>query len=279
MNQTNITICPSCGAAVADNYCSVCGEKKRTAADLSLKHFVEESVEGISHFDGRFFRTIKILFTKPGLLTLDFERGRRVPYMKPFQLFIVANLLFFLLGHGTSVFTTTLESFYHSSDYTQYGSKEIIDRKAPNEKQRKALGVAFNEKMHGQSKVFIILFIPVIAIGCALLYINKRKYFSLHLTFATHFFSFVLLYFLLFFFVVELPAYYIFGLRNDYVYDQVFGISSIVVLIIYLAIAGKRFYKAHLGWCITAALGLGVLFIVTLKVYRLLLFFKIIHSM
>jgi hypothetical protein len=278
MNQTNPTVCPSCNGPIKDNYCPTCGEKKRSPADLSLKHFVEESVEGMSHFDGKFFRTIGLLFRKPGLLSLHFEQGRRVPYMKPFQLFVVANLLFFFIAQGPGVFATGLQSFYNADTYTKYGTRELIDRKDPKAKNREKLTADFNEKMHNQSKIFIILFIPVLALGCALLFIAKKKYFSLHLTFATHFFSFILLYFLLFFFVIELPAYYIFHVRESAVYDQVFGLTSIIVFIIYLTIASRRFYRAHLGWCIVAALGLASLFLFTLNAYRLLLFFKIMNS-
>ena len=277
MNPTNATVCPSCSAAITDNYCALCGEKKRSAADLSVKHFVEESVEGISHFDNKFFRTFKLLFGKPGQLTVNFEQGRRVPFMKPFQLFIVSNLLFFLVASGPNLFATPFGTF-NSDNYAKYGTVEIINKKAPTPMDKLRLATAFNSKMVTQSKVFIILFIPVLALGCYLLFIRKKKFLSLHLTFAAHFFSFVLLYFILFFLLVELPVSVFKNPSDISFYDTVFGLLSIGVFIIYLTLATRRFYKAHLAWCFVASLGIVGIFLSALTIYRLLLFYKIINS-
>ncbi|MCB9249683.1 MAG: DUF3667 domain-containing protein [Ignavibacteriales bacterium] len=50
-------------------------------------------LEGFFNFDSKFFRSLKFLITKPGFLTNEFLNGRRVKYIKPFQLFIILNLL------------------------------------------------------------------------------------------------------------------------------------------------------------------------------------------
>jgi hypothetical protein len=277
MNQTNPTVCPSCAAEISDNYCSICGEKKRTSSDLSFKHFVEESVEGISHFDNKFFRSFRLLFTKPGDLTVHFEQGRRVPFMKPFQLFIVSNLLFFLVASGPNLFATPFNTF-NSDNYARYGTTEIINKKAKTGIDKLRLATAFNQKMVTESKVFIILFIPVLALACYILFIRKKKYLSLHLTFAAHFFSFILLYFIVFFLLVELPVRFFYHSDNNPVYDNIFGFVSIAIFITYLSLATRRFYKAHLAWCITASLGIVGVFLSALTIYRLLLFYKIINS-
>ncbi|RYF85547.1 MAG: hypothetical protein EOO03_13100 [Chitinophagaceae bacterium] len=49
-------------------FCSFCGEKKTDHHDLSLKHLAEESIEGLTHFDNKLFRSLKVLIRKPGLL-------------------------------------------------------------------------------------------------------------------------------------------------------------------------------------------------------------------
>src|SRR5690242_9057720 len=96
-------ICPSCGHAFAGKFCSACGEKKVAAHDFTLRHFIEESVEGFTHFDNKLLRTLRSLFFKPGSLTASFESGQRVTYMKPVQLFIISNLVFFILSGGLNL--------------------------------------------------------------------------------------------------------------------------------------------------------------------------------
>ena len=277
MTQTNTIDCPSCGAAIGDSFCSICGEKKRTHEDLSMKHFVEESVEGISHFDNKFFRTFRMLFTKPGQLTVNFEQGRRVPFMKPFQLFIVSNLVFFLIASGPNLFATPFGTF-NSNNYAKYGTTKIINKKAKTDVDKMRLATAFNDRMVNQSKVYIILFIPVIAIATYLLFFRKRKYLSMHLTFAAHFFSFVLLYFILFFLFVELPVSFFYNPSDIPVYDNIFGFVTIAVFTVYLSAATRRFYKTRLAWCIIASIGIVGVFLSALTVYRLMLFYKIINS-
>jgi hypothetical protein len=56
---------------------------------------VADSLEGFLHVDGKFFRTVRFLFTRPGFLTKEFNAGRRVAYTQPFRLYIFASLLYF----------------------------------------------------------------------------------------------------------------------------------------------------------------------------------------
>jgi hypothetical protein len=278
MNQTAKINCPSCGKMLAENYCPNCGEKKRSPQDLSFSHFAEQTVEGISHFDGKFFRTIKQLFTKPGMLSQHFEQGRRVRYMKPLQLFIVANLLFFLVSHGTNLFALSLSSFYNH--YQKYGTKPLIYNKLrePTEAAFKELANVFNDKMITQSKAFIVLFIPVLGLAAGLLFLRKKKYLASHMVFATHFFSFVLLYFILFFLLIEAPLQLIMNGKENSWYDAFVGISSISIFVIYLAIAARRFYNSKVAWCIIGSVGIAAVFLVALMAYRVMLFYKIINS-
>jgi hypothetical protein len=279
MSQTNAIHCPSCNAVITKNFCANCGEKKRSLRDLSFSHYAEQTVEGISHFDGKFFRTIKLLFTKPGMLSLHFEQGRRVPYMKPFQLFIVVNLLFFLISRGTNLFALSLSSFYNH--YTKYGTRPLIDSKlrAQTEEAFIEVGKVFNDKMVTQSKVFILLFIPVLGLAAAILFLRRKKYLSSHMVFATHFFSFVLIYFILFFLLIEAPVHFFLNGTDSDAFDAFVGISSISVFVIYLAIAAHRFYKTKWIWSILGSMGIAAVFLVALIGYRVMLFYKIINSM
>jgi hypothetical protein len=86
--------CQNCGAALSGPYCSACGQHD-VDYHRSLWPILEDSLEGFLHVDGKFFRTVRWLFTRPGLLTREFIAGRRVTYTQPLRLYIFASFLYF----------------------------------------------------------------------------------------------------------------------------------------------------------------------------------------
>jgi hypothetical protein len=92
--------CDNCGAQVAGNYCSHCGQRLEHHIH-SVLHFSREVTEDLTHADSRLWSTILALLFKPGFLTREFLSGRRVRYLPPLRLYLVLSVLFFLiLGSG-----------------------------------------------------------------------------------------------------------------------------------------------------------------------------------
>jgi hypothetical protein len=56
---------------------------------------IGEFIEDLFHTDHRVWRTIRLMLTRPGLLTAEYLRGRRVTYTPPFRLYIVLSLIYF----------------------------------------------------------------------------------------------------------------------------------------------------------------------------------------
>ncbi len=89
--------CLNCGAALIGRYCAHCGQ----AADVhvpSTGELVHEALEGITHSDSRLWRTLYLLWFKPGKLTQEFVAGRRASYLPPFRLYLVLSVIFFLVA-------------------------------------------------------------------------------------------------------------------------------------------------------------------------------------
>src|SRR5271170_2089995 len=87
--------CLNCGAELTGRFCANCSQ----AADVhvpSTRELVHEALEGITHSDSRLWRTLYLLWFKPGKLTQEFVAGRRVAYLPPFRLYLVLSILFFL---------------------------------------------------------------------------------------------------------------------------------------------------------------------------------------
>jgi len=94
--------CSNCGATLSARYCAKCGQDSHVT--LTVRHFMEEFVEGMTHFDSTFWRTFQPLLFKPGLLTEQFLLGKRKSYAPPLRSYLVLSVLYFLL----SSFSTTL---------------------------------------------------------------------------------------------------------------------------------------------------------------------------
>src|SRR5262252_5313188 len=122
--------CPTCGATVRSKFCPDCGEKEFSAADLSLGHFFNHALGEFFHFDSKILRSFRLLFTRPGFLTAEYLRGCHKPYLQPFQLFFIANIIYFLLQPytGWSGLRTTLNIQMHMMSYSDVASRLVAQR-------------------------------------------------------------------------------------------------------------------------------------------------------
>jgi hypothetical protein len=87
---------------------------------------LEEVVEGLLHFDSKSLRTIRALVFSPGLLTLEFIRGRRARYVSPIRLYIFISFVFFMvisISTGRDADTRTQQSGGSNFNITFFGLK------------------------------------------------------------------------------------------------------------------------------------------------------------
>ncbi len=106
MGQENMHTCANCGSSFNGKFCNECGEKKFEPEQLGVKHFLHQVVDVFTHFESKVIKTIWLNLTKPGFVTKENLNGVRVPYAKPVQMFIIVNLVFYVLV-----------SFLHRTDY------------------------------------------------------------------------------------------------------------------------------------------------------------------
>ncbi|MEP7142510.1 MAG: DUF3667 domain-containing protein [Ferruginibacter sp.] len=279
MQQQNLPItCPSCEHIITENFCSHCGEKKVDHHDFLVKHFLEETIEGLTHFDNKFFRSSKLLITRPGLLTKYYFEGRRMRFMKPLQLFIVCNIIFFFLLGKTNVFARPFYNYKNFAPFTYFGTRQIIAAKAQTEEQVTKLAAIFDERIITQSKAFLIFFIPFFSLFFSLLFLKKNKYFTEHLVFATHYFSFLLMYYIVFRYLVELPFSYFSNSGFNAAFDLISSLGSLLLLSIYFMLAVKRFYNISNVKSIASGILVAVIFTIGMAAYRMFLFYKIMYS-
>lgn len=103
--------CANCGASLPADpppaYCPQCGQEARLHPPTAGE-FLHEFVGHYFALEGALWRTLKLLFLKPGQLTREYLEGRRRRYVLPLRLYISASFLFFivvkLMGAGTGPF-------------------------------------------------------------------------------------------------------------------------------------------------------------------------------
>lgn len=90
--------CQNCRTHISDeaNFCSECGQVNDTNR-LSVKQYFSEYLSGFFNFDNRFLKTVIPLIFKPGFVTKEYIRGKRIKYVNPFQLYLHITILFFLV--------------------------------------------------------------------------------------------------------------------------------------------------------------------------------------
>ncbi len=103
--------CLNCGTTVVGRYCHVCGQENLEPKE-SVWHLVTHFFNDITHFDGKFFTTLKDLLLKPGFLSREYMIGRRASYLNPVRMYVFTSaiffLLFFSLFQSDNVFKTTI---------------------------------------------------------------------------------------------------------------------------------------------------------------------------
>ncbi len=88
--------CLNCGAEVQGRFCQVCGQEN-TETKESFWQLLTHFVYDITHFDGKFFSTLKYLLFKPGYLSREYIRGKRATYLHPIRMYVFTSAIFFLL--------------------------------------------------------------------------------------------------------------------------------------------------------------------------------------
>ena len=92
--RVQLTHCENCGAHLSGKYCPQCGQP---AIDYrrSFRQVIVDVLDSFLNWDSKFFATIGLLIAKPWRLTNEFLAGKRVRYVHPLRLYLLASILFF----------------------------------------------------------------------------------------------------------------------------------------------------------------------------------------
>jgi len=114
--------CLNCGAVVYGRYCHMCGQENIEPKE-SFWHLVTHFVYDITHFDGKFFSTVKYLLLKPGFLSGEYITGRRSRYLNPIKMYVFISAFFFLFFF--SIVNPSFETDKKEEERPTYGEAKL----------------------------------------------------------------------------------------------------------------------------------------------------------
>ena len=229
-------------------YCSHCGEKRLTPKDYSLSHLAEETLGVFTHVDSKFLRTLKALLTKPGELSRAYFQGGRSRYTKPLTLFVIINVVFFVVQPHTGLWHQKYATYMRDRHYAAAVDAQVASSKEPVQRY----AARFDANLQNQKKSLLIFSVPLLALAMSLLFIGTRRSYVEHLVFSVQVYAFDLLCLLTFALLVVAPLKMVArtagsgGARLRSVLDGelAIAVASILWLTIYMYNGLRRAYDA-----------------------------------
>lgn len=211
------------------------------------------------------------MFSKPGFLTAEWVAGRRVRYMKPLQLFVVAGILFyFFLPSVPAHFSHArdLKRGFETRDWVlntwRYDiGNALRERALAAEISVDNLADEVDKAAAKQSKTWLFLIIPFWG-GLIYSFFRKRNVWLVpHLVFAVHGLTYYILADLLVHFILNVLGVPPIGKH----------MMSLLLLAFfpYLLLAVRRVYKIPLPEAFVKTIGIEIGLLVLLVFYRQLI--------
>jgi Protein of unknown function (DUF3667) len=270
--------CPTCNVPVTTHFCAHCGEEPLAPRDLTVRGLGEKLLHALTSIDARTMRSAWKLLRHPGELTLAWTRGVRKSYVAPFQLFLIANVLFFGVQWLTSenVFSSSLDSHLHHQDWSDLAQSLLARRLEATHTTLEQYEPVFDRAVVLNAKSLILLMTIPFALTLPLAFFRERRPFMTHVAFSLHLYTFLLLLFCVALLLARFSELLGFGGLDVPRVDNVLSIANLAACTGYIYLASGPVYgasgklrvaKAFLLALTVATIVLGyrfVLFLITL---------------
>lgn len=272
--------CPSCRVVVTTPFCARCGEEPVVPRDLTLRGLGEKLVHALTSIDARAVRSARTLLRHPGELTLSWTRGVRKPYVAPFQLFLIANVLFFALqwATGENVFSSSLDSHLHHQDWSETARSFLSKRLAEKHMTVEQYEPLFNRAVVLNAKSLIVLMTLPFALLLPLAFRRAHRPFMTHVVFSLHLYTFLLLLFCAALLLARISAWLGFGGLDVAMVDNVLSIANVSMCALYLYLSIGPVYGATGARRAVTALALTAACAAIVLGYRFVLFFITLYT-
>ncbi|MCZ6855098.1 MAG: DUF3667 domain-containing protein [Gammaproteobacteria bacterium] len=121
MAEQTIDECPNCGKTRNARFCPNCGQNDKNYL-RSLFPVLWEFIREAFEIDGRLFKSLRLLLTRPGELSIEFSENRRAQYMSPIRMYLFVSILFFF----TLSLHTDIVPMDHSEVFEGEAHAEVV---------------------------------------------------------------------------------------------------------------------------------------------------------
>ncbi|MEK7727723.1 MAG: DUF3667 domain-containing protein [candidate division KSB1 bacterium] len=187
------TLCPNCEASLVGEYCHQCGQQVIAPHHYALGHFLKHALHDLTHFDSKIFRSLFPLVFKPGFLTAQYLAGRQKSYIKPITMFVLVNLVFFLVVHRMGMLNWTMTGVTRGP-HGVFAKRLVAEKIAAQQVSPEAFETRFNQVLRYNQKSMFFFLIPLFAVALKGFYLRQRRYYVEHLIFSIHFHSYYLIF-------------------------------------------------------------------------------------
>jgi hypothetical protein len=283
--------CPSCGEPAMLDFCARCGERRLTADDHSFRRFAGDAFEAATSLDSRVWRSFTALLFQPGQLSRDHFRGIRQPYLGPLRIFLLCNLVFFLLQTVAPmpIFNVQLEYLLHhlggvlrsfpapgGLTFGEFAQRP--DEFAPYAEE-------FSRVAGNLTKTLVIVMVPLFAALTFALYGRRRRFYANHLVFSLHIYAFVLALLSAMTLALHGAAWLAARVGPDFwrsLFQQSLDpVLSVVIFgstLTYFGLASRRAFETSWLAAVVGAVVLAIGWFAVLVLYRVILFFATVAA-
>lgn len=187
--------CATCGLNVSTLHCPGCGEKLLEAKDLTFIGLMGQVFHTVTSVDARLLRSLRTLIARPGGLTHAYVDGPRKPYIGPFQLFLIVNVMFFAVQSfsGSPVFSTSLHAHMYEQDWSEFARALVAHKLEVEHATLATYAPVFDHAVDVNAKSLVILLVAPFTLLLIPLFAGSHRPFVTHLVFALHLLAFLLL--------------------------------------------------------------------------------------
>lgn len=230
------TKCENCSADLRGPFCHSCGQRAEPLP-TSMLGYLGRLMTGIVGYDSRVLRSFIGLLFRPGLLTVEYIRGRRIHYVEPLQIYLLSAAAFFLVHAYRPFIQFNTETGGATSTLGPASATGNLSETAIQRIEAQGISLeVFAERFDAWVSAYLpALLLALLAVFTLLIWAlnwRSQKTFATHAVFTLHWSAFYLI------------------LEGVFRVVPIPNIWSVAISLVYLVVALRMVYQRN--WLISA---------------------------
>jgi Protein of unknown function (DUF3667) len=176
--------CLNCGEPLHGRYCAECGQPAGHVHP-TVHELLHELAHEFLHVDGKILQSVRLLFTRPGLLTKECVEGRRARHVSPLRLYLTFSVLFFAVTAYVGIPPTLIEDANRGT-VIQIGGIKISSKTEFARLSHEEITELVTHAEHEWPPRLMFLLVPVCGVLVMLVTRRSGRHYPEHLWFALH---------------------------------------------------------------------------------------------